>query len=117
MNKEQKRINGLYNQQGGLISEDIIKKTLETIGYYVEKPPPNTPAYDLFATKNRTRLLIQVKTDMNNDGKYPKATEQQKQNLIRIAHENQCIPIFIYCNPYKNEYFATDMNDEIINLS
>lgn len=79
MNKKQKSIMGLYNQQGGLHAEDDIKYTLESLDYRVTKPPPNTPAYDLYAEKNNQQFLIQVKTDMNNDGKYPKATKIQKK--------------------------------------
>lgn len=113
----EKRIKGFINQQGGLEAENIIKRTLKSIGYDVIKPPPNTPAFDLIASKGNTRLLIQVKTDMNNDGKYPKPTREQKQNLITIAKEYKLIPIFINYNFAKNEYHATDIDGNIIDIN
>ena len=111
-----KQIAGLVNQQGGLAGEKIIKDMLKTLGYKVTQPPQNTPAFDLVAIKDNIGLLIQVKTDVNGNGKFPKPTKVQKNNLIKLAKKIGYVPILINCDPKNNKYQAINMDGTIRDL-
>jgi hypothetical protein len=54
---------------------------------------------------------------MNNDGKYPKPTNKQKQNLIKIANKFKLVPIFINYNYMEKEFHVTDIDGNMININ
>ena len=67
-----KSTQGSINLIGGLIGERIIGNMLEQLNYKVYFPKNlNEKGYDLLAEKENRHYMIQVKTDMNNDGKCP----------------------------------------------
>lgn len=105
---------GKISNSLGLTGEDRIKEALEFYDWKVYKPPPNTPAYDLIDIKDGKKFMIQVKTDVNNDDKFPRPTNEQLMNHIELAKQYGCTPIYIYYNLVQNWYYATDTNNRLV---
>ena len=92
MNKSQI---GLINQQGGIRGETIIMNTLLKMGYNAELAKTNQMGYDITCEKGKRKYVIQVKTDMNNDGQYPTMTPEQIIYIKQVAKDNNYVPVLV----------------------
>lgn len=99
-NNTMKSLIGKFNQYAGVIADNFVGDQLSAMGWRVEVADPNTPYYDIKAVKGKRKLLIQVKTDTNNDWKYPQLTHYQKQGLIDKAKEINYKPVIINYDMY-----------------
>lgn len=54
--------------------------------------------------------MIQVKTDMNNDGQYSDMTQDQFDYVKLKAKQIGCVPVLVHYNPYINIYSAQYIN-------
>lgn len=104
---------GRFYQMGGHYGERIIGDTLENLGYNITFPPsPNQQGFDLLAVRNHRRYVIQVKTDMNNDGNYVQMTPEQIVFICNYARNYNFVPILVHYNPYTNRYIAYYINSD-----
>jgi len=88
---------------------------LENLGYSVTFPPsPNQQGFDLLAKRNRRQYVIQVKTDMNNDGNYAIMTQDQLVFIRNYARNYKYIPVIVHYNPYTGIYIAYYINSSKI---
>lgn len=95
-----KSLIGKFNQYSGVIANNYVGDHLSTMGWRVDVVGPNTPYYGIKAVKGKRKLLIQVKTDVTNDWKYPQVTHYQKQGLIYKAKEMNYTPTIINYDMY-----------------
>lgn len=96
---------GKKNQIGGQKGEEEFEKLLNEFSFYgvknANKKNPNNEAYDFVAyRKTKTKIvkkyLIQLKTDVNDDGKVHEPSEEQVEKLIEIAKKENAIPVIVH---------------------
>ena len=94
-----KSVNGAISNIIGHESEDCVKIILENNGYTVIQPANiNNPGYDLVAYKLAKKYIIQVKTDVNNNGKYPQMSKKSIKIIKTQAKKLDLVPILIKFN-------------------
>jgi hypothetical protein len=69
----------------------------------------NYPLIDVFAVVNGIDYFMQVKTDTNNNGKYPSMSALHKKALIQLAKKHNAVPMLVNCNPYTRECTGIDL--------
>lgn len=102
--KDMKKI-GKKNQTGGRLGEEKFEDILSKSGFFdvenANNKNPNNKAYDFIAHRktesgNVKKYLIQLKTDVNNDGIVTEPTKEQCKELVKIAKEQNAIPVIVH---------------------
>ncbi len=106
----EKKLIGQIYQQGGIRGEIIINNALKRLGYITDLAKTNQEGYDLIAIKGRLKYLIQVKTDMNGDGRYPTMTREQIDFIKSESKKKGGEPVLVHYDPHNNKYNAQYIN-------
>lgn len=70
----------------------------------------NNPGYDMLITKENEKYIAQVKSDANNDGKFPEPETEQLESLKKSGKLLKRVPLIVYYNMYTNNYTAKYVN-------
>lgn len=108
MEKQIKSNMGRYYQEAGDYGDQsFCEEVLIPLGYECSLPESrNQEAWDVLAEGQGLKYMIQIKTDVNGDGKAGWPTEHQKDRLIELAG-NKYTPVIVqYFPDYEPNYIA-----------